>query len=68
MGKLLHNMVNLHNTCFQKLKSSNVFYAHVANDASREATSGPPQELASKRLVYITSVPLSRPESSLRSQ
>ena len=34
-------------TCFQKLKSTDVFYA------GREATGGPPQELAVKWLVCI---------------
>ena len=39
-------------TCFQKFKSSNVFLcACVANDAGREATGGPPEELDAKRLV-----------------
>ena len=45
-------------TCFQKFKSSNVFYvrACVANDASCEATGDPPQELAVKQLVLYIAI------------
>ena len=40
--------------CFQKFKSSTVFYICVCtiNDAGREATSGHLRELAAKRLVW----------------
>ena len=38
-------------TCFQKLKSSNVFYAREWQ--MMLVAVGPPQKLATKRLVYI---------------